>query len=267
MADLWESIRDILHRVGPGSAVDILLIALIFYWVLLLLRGTTAMTLLRGAAFLLIAAVVLARIFDLQVLNFIIRNSFIGLLIAVPIIFQPEIRRALERLGRTGLRAWLRRPRYQEVIDAVSGAVLSLAQQRHGALIVLERETGLEDYIDTGIRVDAAPSPELLEGIFYPNSPLHDGAVILREDRVVAAGCTLPLSDNSLGGHLGTRHRAAVGITQGTDAVSVVVSEQTGQISVASNGRIIPRLDEARLRATLATLMGQPLLADATGGV
>jgi diadenylate cyclase len=220
--------------------------------------------LLRGAAFLLIAAVVLARIFDLQVLNFIIRNSFIGVLIAVPIIFQPEIRRALERLGRTGLRAWLRRPRYQEAIDAVSSAVLNLARQRHGALIVLERETGLEDYIDTGIRVDAAPSPQLLEGIFYPNSPLHDGAVIVREDRVVAAGCTLPLSDNFWGGHLGTRHRAAVGITEGTDAVSVVVSEQTGQISVASNGRMIPRLDETRLRATLAGLTGQPPLAEAS---
>ncbi len=266
MADLWDSIQTILNRVDAGSVVDILLIALMFYWVLLLLRGTTAMTLLRGAAFLLIAAVALARIFDLRVLNFIIRNSFVGILIAVPIIFQPEIRRALERLGRTGLRAWLRRPGYEEAIEAVSSAVVSLAQQRHGALIILERETGLEDYIITGVRVDAAPSPELLEGIFYPNSPLHDGAVILREDRVVAASCTLPLSDDTWGAHLGTRHRAAIGITEGTDAVSVVVSEQTGQISVASNGRMIPRLDEARLRATLAALMGQPSLVRASKG-
>ncbi len=257
MGDLWSSISDTFSRLGPGSVVDILLIALLFYWVLLLLRGTTAMTLLRGVAFLLIAAVVLARIFDLRVLNFIIRNSFIGVLIAVPIIFQPEIRRALERLGRTGLRAWLRRPPYEEAIEAVSRAALGLARQRHGALIVLERETGLEDYIVTGIRVDAAPSAELLEGIFYPNSPLHDGAVIVREDRVVAAGCTLPLSDNYWGNQLGTRHRAGVGITEGTDAVSVVVSEETGQISLASNGRLIPRLDEARLRATLTSLMGQ----------
>jgi diadenylate cyclase len=265
MDALWDSITDTLSRVDAGSAVDILLIALLFYWVLLLLRGTTAMTLLRGFAFLLIAAVVLARIFDLKVLGFIIRNSFIGVLISIPIIFQPEIRRALERLGRTGLRAWLRRPRYQEAIDAVSRAALTMAERRHGALIVLERDTGLEDYIDTGVRVDAAPSPELLEGIFFPNSPLHDGAVIVREDRVVAAACTLPLSNNFWGAQLGTRHRAAIGITEGTDAVSVVVSEETGEISVASNGRLVPRLDEARLRATLGSLVGQPALAASSG--
>src|SRR3990170_2290635 len=257
MADFRDAIADTLARLDARSAFDILLIAAIFYWLLLLLRGTTAMTLLRGAAILIIAAVVLAQTFDLKVLDFIIRNSFAGLLVGILIVFQPEIRRALERLGRTGLRAWLGRHVYDETIGAVSEAALRLAHHRHGALMVLERDTGLQDYIDTGVRVDAAPSVELLECIFYPNSPLHDGAVILRDNRVVAAACTLPLSENLVGDHKGTRHRAALGISERTDAVSVVVSEQTGDISLASDGRMVSRLDEMRLRATLASLLGQ----------
>jgi diadenylate cyclase len=122
----------------------------------------------------------------------------------------------------------------------------------------VERDTGLQDYIDTGVRVDAAPSAELLEGIFFPYSPLHDGAVILSGNRVVAAACTLPLSEDSVRGHKGTRHRAALGISERSDAVSVVVSEETGDISLASDGRMISRLDQPRLRATLASLLGQP---------
>ena len=160
-------------------------------------------------------------------------------------------------MGRTR-RAWLGKPGYDAVIDAVAEAASNLARERHGALMVLERETGLQDYIDTGVRVDAAPSVELLRGIFFPNSPLHDGAVILRENRVVAACCTLPLAEESARGMMGTRHRAALGITERTDAVSVVVSEETGQVSVASNGRLSQRLDEVRLRATLQSILGGP---------
>jgi diadenylate cyclase len=261
MQELLDGVRDTLGELDARSVFDILLIAAIFYWVLLLLRGTTAMTLLRGFAFLLIAAFVLARLFDLRVLNFLLRNSFIGLAVAIPIIFQPELRRALERLGRAGIRAWLGRPGHDVLIDAVADAALDLAERHHGALMVVERDTGLEDYIDTGIRVDAAPSAELLKGIFFPRSPLHDGAAILRGNRVVAAACTLPLSDNSSGRRLGTRHRAALGITERTDAISVVVSEETGEVAVASNGRLVPRLDETRLRATLASLLSQPAAA------
>lgn len=263
MADFLDTITDTLARLDVRSVFDILLIAAIFYWMLLLIRGTTAMTLLRGAAILIIVAVALSQIFNLEVLDFIIRNSFAGLLVGILIIFQPEIRRALERLGRTGLRGWIGRPVFDETIDAVSDAALHLARRRHGAIMVVERDTGLQDYIDTGVRVDAAPSPELLEGIFYPNSPLHDGAVILSENRVVAAGCTLPLSENSVRGHKGTRHRAALGISERTDAVSVVVSEETGDISLASDGRIVSRLDESRLRATLAGLFGDAAFAEA----
>ena len=261
MSEFLESLRDTLGELDARSVFDILLIAAIFYWVLLLLRGTTAMTLLRGFAILLIAAFVLARLFDLRVLNFLLRNSFIGLAVAIPIVFQPELRRALERLGRAGVRAWLDRPGYNVLIDAIADAAMGLAERRHGALMVLERDTGLKDYIDTGIRVDAAPSAELLAGIFFPRSPLHDGAVILRGNRVVAAACTLPLSENSSGGRMGLRHRAAVGITERTDAISVVVSEETGEIAIAANGRLVPRLDETRLRATLATLLSLPVAA------
>jgi diadenylate cyclase len=256
MQDLLNTIRENLSRLDWRAAVDILLIAAIIYWVLLLLRRTTAMSVLRGIAFIFIGAFVLARVFDLKVLSFLLRNSFIAVLIGIPIVFQPELRRALERLGRTGRRAWLGRANYDQVIDAVAGAACNLASARHGALMVLERETGLEDYIDTGVRVDAAPSVELLQGIFFPNSPLHDGAVILRENRVVAAACTLPLAEESGKSMFGTRHRAALGISERTDAVSVVVSEETGQVSVASNGRMLQRLDETRLRATLQTILG-----------
>ncbi|MDI6856904.1 MAG: diadenylate cyclase CdaA [Dehalococcoidia bacterium] len=256
MEELLDSIGENLGRLDARSVIDILLIAAFIFWVLLLLRGTTAMAVLRGSAIVLIGAFVIGRALDLRVLNFLLRNSLVGLAIAVPIVFQPELRRALERLGRAGRRAWIGRPSYEAVIDALTQAAGNLAERRHGALLVLERETGLQDYIDTGVRVDAAPSAELLEGIFYPNSPLHDGAVILRENRVIAAACTLPLAEDARHGQMGTRHRAALGITERTDAISVVVSEETGQICLASDGRMLHRLDEGRLRASLISILG-----------
>jgi len=264
MEDVLDNISRNLSRFDARAAVDVLLIAAVIYWVLLLLRGTTAMSVLRGIAFVFIGVFVFARVFDLRVLKYLLSRSFVAILIAIPIIFQPELRRGLERLGRTR-RAWLGRPNYDAVIDAVTAAACNLARERHGALMVLERETGLEDYIDTGIRVDAAPSVELLQGIFFPNSPLHDGAVILRENRVVAAACTLPLAEERPRGMTGTRHLAALGISERTDAVSVVVSEETGQVSVASNGRISQRLDEARLRATLQSILGSPFARRSDG--
>ncbi len=259
MEDFLDNIGQNLSRFDGRAAIDILLIAAIIYWLLLVLRGTTAMSVLRGIAFVFIGAFVLARVLNLTVLNWVLTHSFIVVLIAIPIIFQPELRRALERLGRTR-RGLLGRPAYDKVIDAVTTAACNLSRDHHGALMVLERETGLEDYIDTGVRVDAAPSSELLQGIFFPNSPLHDGAVILRENRVVAAACTLPLADEKPRGMTGTRHRAALGITECTDAVSVVVSEETGQMSVATNGRIWQHLDAGRLRAILQNSLSGALV-------
>jgi diadenylate cyclase len=260
MAGFVDHLQEALRQFEPASAIDILIISTIIYFVLLLMRGTTAVQLLRGIVILLLVAVALVRFFDLKVLEWVMRNSFPAILIAIPIIFQPEIRRFLERVGRTGRLGWGLRPTYDTVLDEVIEAAQNLSRQRHGGLIVLERETGLEDYADTGIRLDAAPSAELLEGLFYPNSPLHDGAVILRGNRVVAASCTLPLSGRLDRGHLGTRHRAALGIAEHTDAVSIVISEETGDISVAASGRMISRLDGARLGAILKGLFAAAAL-------
>jgi len=254
MGGVITRIEDALAEFGPASAVDILIIAAIIYLVLLLMRGTTAVYLARGIVILLAVAFALVRFFELTVLEWLVRNSFPALLIAIPIIFQPEIRRFLAQVGRTGRLGRALFPAYDAVLDAVIEASDNLSQRRHGALLVLERETGLEDYAETGVRLNATPSVELLEGLFYPNSPLHDGALILRGDRVVAAGCTLPLSDRVDRGHMGTRHRAALGISERTDAVAVVISEERGDISVAANGRMISRLEKARLGAILRSL-------------
>ena len=254
MGGLQRQIQDILDRLGPIDVLDIFLIALLIYGVFLLLRGTAAIALLRGAAIILIVIAILAQALNLTVLDFVIRNSLTGLIIAVPIIFQPEIRRALERVGRTGFRVWTRSP-YEQLIDTVGRTAMELASRKHGALIVFERETGLQSYVDSGVSLDAVPSVELLEGIFFPNAPLHDGAVVLRESRVVAAGCTLPLSETRLSGEMGLRHRAGLGVTEGTDAVALMVSEETGTVAVAADGRLYPRLDETRLRGLLTRLL------------
>lgn len=256
MGELTDFLRDNFQQFDARAALDIFIIWLILFSVLVLLRGTTAMAVIRGATILLIAAFILGRAFDLRVLNFLLRNSFLGLLFALPVIFREEIRRALERVGRTGARAFGGALHYDETLEAVSDAAAWMSEQKIGALIVLERETGLQEYAETGIAVDAVPSPELLQGLFFPNSPLHDGAVVLRGDRVIAAGVTLPLSENTLPGEFGTRHRAGLGITEHTDAVSIVVSEETGGVSVAADGRMFTRLDEARLRGLLERLLG-----------
>jgi len=255
MSDLLEALQDGLRRLGPDSALDILLIAAIIFGLLLMVRGTAAVAILRGVAILAVAVLVLSRFLELTLLKWLLDRGFTALLLAIPIIFQPEIRRALERVGRAGGRGWLGRVAYDETIQAVVAACLRLSFNRHGALLVLERETGLEEYCETGVRVDAAPSPELLEGLFYPNSPLHDGAVVFKENRVTAAACTLPLSEKISLGSLGTRHRAALGISERTDAVAVVVSEQTGAISLAADGRLVSSLDGTRLQALLSTLL------------
>jgi diadenylate cyclase len=262
MSGAWNQFQEVLNRVDPIDVLDIFLIALLIYWAFLLLKGTAAIALLRGAAIILIAIVFLARALNLTVLDFVIRNSLTGLIIAVPIIFQPEIRRALERVGRTGL--WTRPP-YVDVVDTISKAATDLASRRHGALIVFERETGLQNYVDSGVTVDAVPTSELLGGIFFPNAPLHDGAVIMRENRVIAAGCTLPLSETRLSGEMGLRHRAGLGVTEGTDAVSLVISEESGAIAVAADGRLYAHLDETRLRGLLTRLLDSNLGASRNG--
>lgn len=251
---LWDSFTGAIDQFGPTSVIEILGIALLIYLLFLLLKDTTAMSLLRGIIIVVIAAVILTEAFELTVFSWLLRNSFPALLIAIPIIFQSEIRRFLERVGRTGRWPWPSRALYEGVVDCLADASVLLSEKHMGAIIVVERETGLEDYIDTGVKLDAVCSTKLLMSVFYPNSALHDGAVIVREDRVVAAGATLPLSERMDGFH-GTRHRAALGLTERTDSVVIVVSEETGQISIAANGRVISSLDGPRLRGILRSLL------------
>ena len=250
-----EHIREILNQFGPNAVLDIALIAAAIYGALRLVSGTRASTQARGALVLFLLALTLGRLFNLTVVNYLVRNSLPALLVAGAVIFQPELRRGLDRLGRTGIRGW-NRAEHAEVVDSLTKAAVRMSIERHGGLFVVERTTGLQDVISTGIRVDARISPELLAGIFYPNSPMHDMAVVLRDDRVVAAGCLLPLTAElpTPDRNLGTRHRAAIGITEQTDAFSLVVSEETGEISLALGGRLLPVPDERRLRVMLEML-------------
>jgi diadenylate cyclase len=258
-------ITDALDRFTFASVIDIISIAVVIYLALLLLKGTTAMSLLRGILIVVIGAVILTEALNLTVLSWLLRNSFPALLIAIPIVFQSEIRRFLERVGRTGRWPWPGRALYEGVVDCIAEATVLLSEKQMGAIIVVERETGLEDYIDTGVKVDALCSTKLLMSVFYPNSALHDGAAIVREDRIVAASATLPLSERMEGFH-GTRHRAALGISERTDAVAVVVSEESGAISIAANGRVISNLDGPRLRGILRSLLLPAMELDRPAG-
>lgn len=241
----------VLRNLDLVGVIDILLVALIFYLFLRLFQGTQAVQLLRGMILLFLVVSILSSLFQLSAFTWLIRNSIPALLVAIPVIFQPELRRALERLGRTGTLMGIRRQ--EEIVSHVIAEIVDacevMADRRHGALIVLERTTGLQDYIETGTILNARVSSVLLQAIFYPNAPLHDGAVIIRDDRIAAAQVVLPLSEHvsSYSGHLGTRHRAALGISEQTDALAIIVSEETGIISVAQNGRMIRRLGKERL--------------------
>lgn len=242
---------DILYvftRLNLLNAIDILLVALIFYGLFRLMQGTQAVQLLRGVIIVVLLTILITSVLKLTAFSWLIRNSLSALLVAIPVIFQPELRRALERVGRAGFSTNRQESTSDRVIEQVCQACQRLAERRHGALIVLERETGLQEYIDTGTRIGAKVSAELLLTIFFPNTALHDGAVIIREDEIVAAGCVLPLAGDIMPDRqLGLRHRAAVGVTKETDAISIVVSEETGIISITHNGRMIRRLDVKRL--------------------
>lgn len=233
--------------------VDILLVAILFYLLFFLAQGTQAVQLLRGMVMVILVAFLASQILPYKGFSWLIQSALPALLVAIPVIFQPELRRALERLGRTGSLwgRWQQEKVLEQVVDEVSRAAHRMASQRHGALIVFERETGLQEYIETGVPVNADVKSELLRTIFHPNTALHDKAVIVRDSKIVAAGCMLPVTHNSLYRGMGTRHRAAIGLTEESDALVVVVSEESGIISVAYNGRIIRRLDINRLRNVL----------------
>lgn len=240
-----------------SAVIDILLVTLVLFAFLILVRGTRAVTLLRGLLVFALSLWVLSLIIDLPAFSWLINRTLPAMLVAIPVIFQPELRRALEQLGRTGnLLRMLRRTSESKSINAVARACLRLSQRRYGALIVFERDTGLQEFIDTGIVLGAEPSPELLQTIFNKHTELHDGAVIIREELVAAAACVMPLSTSRLSDRqMGLRHRAALGISEVSDAVAVIVSEETGQIAIAHNGRILRRQEPTQLAEILYAFM------------
>jgi len=236
------------------SVIDITLVTLVFYALLRLFAGTQAVQLLRGLLIIFLVIALLGSFSNLTAFSWLIRTSSIAILIALPVIFQPELRRVLERVGRTEMIFGRQRrdAGYSRIISELISACIRMSKLRYGAIIVLEDRVILDQYVETGVPIDAAINRELIITIFYPGTPLHDGAVIIRGDRIVAAACVLPLTQRPLPDtSLGTRHRAAIGVTEDTDALALVVSEETGNISAARNGRMARRLDEKRLRRIL----------------
>ena len=259
MADpLWY-----LQRLDRIDLLDILLVAFIFFWILYLLRGTRAVPLLRGVVILGIIVTLVSGLVRLRAFAWLTQKALPALLVAIPVIFQQELRRALERVGRAGTllgRSTGNQAVLEQALAAIARACHILSERRHGALIVLERETGLQEFVDSGVPLDAVITSDLLLTIFDPHTMLHDGAVIVRQGRVVAAACVLPLTTAFLADRqLGLRHRAAIGVTEESDAIAVVVSEERGSISIAHNGRIIRNLDAKRLEAVLKAF-SQPVL-------
>jgi diadenylate cyclase len=260
--DLLSDILFLFQRLTWVSLLDLFLVTLVFYTILMLVRDTQAVVLLRGVILLIIALSLLTSLVDLPAFSWLIRTALPSLFLAIPVIFAPEIRRGLERIGRAGSGAiFLRQPNttilaMQQTIRAVVTAAARLSIRQHGALIVLQRTESLQEYAQTGVRLDSDVTPELLLQIFYPNTPLHDGAVIIANNRIIAGACVMPLSASGILNRtperqMGLRHRAALGTSEATDAITVVVSEETGSISIAHGGRMIRRLDSERLENIL----------------
>lgn len=266
---LWTRLNPL---TSPFALIDIFIVTAFFYWLLGIVRGTRAVQLLRGVGILLAIAFLMPAIASdrLTLLTWLIVNVISpALIVAIPVLFQPELRRALESLGRSSDLfgrpfGGANRSELLETITVISRAAAQLSQQGVGALIVIERRTQLQEFADRGVILDSRISTPLLLNIFFPNSPLHDMAVIIRGNRILAANVVLPLSEDISGPRrYGTRHRAAKGITEQTDALAVVVSEETGAISLVSDGRMVSYLTETRLRTMLADLMQVPVEKEA----
>ncbi len=269
MPDFLSELSFLFQRLNWLSVLDLLLVTLVFFGIMLLVRDTQAMVLLRGMVLLAIGLTLLTSLVSLPAFSWLVRAILPSLLLAIPVIFAPEIRRGLERLGRAGSSSVMLTQRPVELeamqltIKAVVSAAARLSARQHGALIVLQRNDSLQEYSQTGVRLNARVTPELLLQVFYPNTPLHDGAVIIAHNQIVAAASVMPLSasgilNRSPDRQMGLRHRAALGISEASDAIAVVVSEETGSISIAHNGRIIRRLDSERLENILNAFYQPP---------
>ena len=260
MAALWETIElylwNVLHRPGIADVADILVVAAIIYKLLMLTRDTRGSAVLKGLLLLLIL-VGISNLVGLTALNWLLMAVINNGPIVLVILFQPEIRKALEQIGR-GARIDVRRDEGVEdanhLIEEIIRCLLSLSRRRVGALIVFENKTGLKDIIENGIQLDSKISAGLLENIFEPNTPLHDGAVVIRGDRIMSAASFLTLTDASISHDLGTRHRAALGVSETTDATVLIVSEETGIISMAKSGKLMRHLEQKTLRTILEAM-------------
>ncbi len=260
MNNLIINILFIFQRLDWLGVIDILLVTLIFFGVLYLVRDTQAMMLLRGIILIIVLVTLLTSLANLPAFSWLVRTTLPAMVFVIPVIFAPEIRRALERIGRAGTFFRVSNKnasqQMQETIQAVVAAAARLSARQHGALIILERFDSLDQYIHSGVLLQSDVTPEMLMQTFYPNTPLHDGAVIIAGRKIVAAACVMPLSSSGIltrspERQMGLRHRAALGISEVTDAIAVVVSEETGAISIAHAGRIIRRLDVERLENIL----------------
>ncbi len=257
-----QLIESLLGQIRPATVLDVVITAVLIYWLFSLIRGTRAVRLVLGVIFLFLVYFA-AQALSLRLLTQILQAGAVVGLFALVVIFQPELRRALDRIGRVGSLSWLLSPAAEREVDMISGqiarAAAALSAEGHGALIVLERETGLEEIAETGVMLHADLSAELLRTIFAPRTPLHDGAVIVRGPSILAAGALLPLAETSIQSErFGTRHRAALGITEQSDALVVVVSEENGQISFVERARIVRNLDEAQLARAIHSLLSPP---------
>ncbi len=261
MTELFNDLFFIFQRLNWLSVFDIILVTLVFFSLLYLLRDTQAMVLLRGAISIMVLLALLTALVNLPAFSWLVRTTLPALLLAIPVIFAPEIRRALERIGRAGTfirgKSQHEDLEMQAAIQAVVSASARLSSRQHGALIIIQRLDSLEEFVRTGVIMDAKLTPELLLQVFYPNTPLHDGAVIIDQNRVLAGACVMPLSASGIlvrspERQMGLRHRAALGISEASDAIAVVVSEETGSISIAHAGRMIRRLDPERLENILS---------------
>ena len=265
MPEFVSNLIFIFQRLNWLGIIDILLVTLIFFGLLNILRDTKAMVLLRGIMVLFVLTALLTSLVSLPAFSFLVRSAIPALLFSVPVIFAPEIRRALERIGRAGTiltaKPHTSKEEMAQTIQAIVAASARLSARQHGALIILQRMDNLEEYIRTGVQMNSKVTPEIFLQVFYPNTPLHDGAVIIDESRLLAAACVMPLSASGILAHspdrqMGLRHRAALGISEVSDAIAVVVSEETGAISIAHSGRMIRRLDAERLENILTAFFG-----------
>lgn len=254
VSDLWN----LLTHISLVNIIDILIVSYIFYKIFMLVRETRAETLLKGLALILVIMKV-SEIAGLITLYWLIKTTLQAGLIALVIIFQPELRRALEHLGRSRFFAKpfvVTDEQMDYFVSQIVEASVHLSASKTGALMVIEQETGLNDYIETGIKLDAILSSQLLENIFVVNTPLHDGAAIIRNNRIAAAACFLPLTeDRSVSKELGTRHRAAIGVSENSDAIVIVVSEETGNISLSINGKLTRGYNGDRLKDILTRII------------